>query len=48
MTCVQAEHKMPPCASSVLSNVEIGKMYYSVGWFLKILSTSRVIALEAD
>ena len=30
------------------STVEVGKMYYSVGWLLKIMSTSRVIALEDD
>ena len=28
--------------------VKIGKMYYSVGWLLKMLSTSQVIVLEVD
>ena len=35
----QEEHKTPP-------HVKIGKMYYSVRWFLKMLSTSRVIVLQ--
>ena len=29
-------------------NVEVGKMYYSVGWLLTTVSTSRVIMLEVD
>ena len=41
---------MPLYASKVrsCSTIEVGKMYYSVGWLLKIVSTSRVIALEVD
>ena len=36
------------CEFCFCSTVEVGKMYYSVGWLLKIMSTSRVIVLEAD
>ena len=35
------------CKFRFCSTEEVGKMYYSVGWLLKIMSTSRVIALEA-
>ena len=49
-SCVKAEHKTPSYASSVLvySTEEVGKMYYSVRWLLKKMSTSQVIVLEAD
>ena len=36
------------CKVRSCSTVEVGKMYYSVKWLLKTVSTSRVIALEAD
>ena len=36
------------CKVRSCSTVEVGKMYYSVGWLLKIVSTSRVIMLEVD
>ena len=35
------------CKFRFCSTEEVGKMYYSVGWLLKIMSTSRVIVLEA-
>ena len=35
--------KVPSC-----STVDVGKMYYSVEWLLKIVSTSRVITLEVN
>ena len=47
-SCVKAA---PSYASSVfvaLKRLERCISYYSVGWLLKIMSTSRVIALEAD
>ena len=49
-SCVKAEHKtpLPVCKFGFCSTVEVGKMYYSVVWLLKIMSTSRVIVLEAD
>ena len=28
--------------------VKIGKMYYSLGWLLKMVSTGQVIVLEVD
>ena len=36
------------CKFRSCSTVEVGKMYYSVGWLLKIVSTSWLIVLEAD
>ena len=30
------------------NTVEVGKVYYTVGWLLKVVSTSRVIVLEVD
>ena len=36
------------CKIRSCSTVEVGKMYYSVGWLLKIVSTRRVITLEVD
>ena len=30
------------CKFRFCSTVEVGKMYYSVGWLLKIMSTSRI------
>ena len=41
---------MPSYANSVYScsTVEVGKIYYSVRWLLKIVSTSRVTVLEVD
>ena len=36
------------CKVHSCSIVEVGEMYYSVGWLLKIMSTSRIIALEVD
>ena len=36
------------CKFCFCSTEEVGKMYYSVRWLLKIVSTSRDIALEVD
>ena len=36
------------CKLCSCSTVEVGEIHYSVGWLLKIVSTSRVIALEVD
>ena len=46
--CTGGAQNTTLCKFRSYSTVEIGKMYYSVGWLLKILSTSRVIRLEAD
>ena len=48
-SCVKVEHKTPSYASSVF--VALKRLERSIilsGGFLKIMSTSRVIALEPD
>ena len=36
------------CKFCSRGTVKIGKMYYSVGWLLKMLSKSRLLGLEVD
>ena len=46
--CTGGAQNATLCKFHSYSTVEIGEMYYSVGWLLKILSTSQVIMLEDD
>ena len=36
------------CKVRSCSTVEVGKIYYPVGWLLKMVSNTRVIMLEVD
>ena len=38
--CVGGAQNATVCKFRSCSTVEVGKMYYSVGWLLKMLSTS--------
>ena len=42
--CVKAEHKHHLMQVLFCSTAKVGKMYYSVRWLLKIMSTSQLLS----
>ena len=46
--CTGGTQNTTVCKVRCRGTVKIGKMYYSFGWLLKMVSTSQVIVLEVD